>query len=104
MILVIILGKINMAPLLLVLNSTALIVDSASDGNVSTRSEVNSGNLIKAVFCIISISSIIPNVLFLSAMLFNDSKLRGGYPNILLYSMMISDALAGNDQALILLL
>ena len=53
-------------------------------------------DVMKVIFSLISIGSIIPNLLFLIAMLLNYSRMRSGYHNILLYNMMISDMLAGN--------
>lgn len=67
----------------------------ASDGNVSARNIVNSNNMMKVIFSIISVGSIVPNGLFLIAMLINYNKIRGGYHNILLYNIMVSDTLAG---------
>jgi hypothetical protein len=74
---------------------------SASTGNVSGKNEDNYDSVMKAIFCIISIASIVPNMLFLIAMLLNYSRMRGGYHNILLYNMMISDTLAGNAYFMI---
>lgn len=73
---------------------------SASTGNVSGKNEDNYDSVMKAIFCIISIASIVPNMLFLIAMLLNYSRMRGGYHNILLYNM-ISDTLAGNAYFMI---
>lgn len=69
----------------------------ASDGNVSARnSHTDSNNVMKVIFSIISVGSIVPNGLFLIAMLINYKKIRRGHHNILLYNIMLSDMLAGN--------
>ena len=67
----------------------------ASNGNVSARNIVDSNNVMKVIFSIISVGSIVPNSLFLMAMLINNRTIRGGYHNILLYNIMVSDTLAG---------
>ncbi|XP_028404761.1 galanin receptor type 2-like [Dendronephthya gigantea] len=58
------------------------------DGNHPER-------IMRAICAIISIGSIVPNVLFLMAMLCKYSRIRAGHHNILLYNLIISDILAG---------
>jgi hypothetical protein len=74
-----------------------------SAGNVSARNDGNYqySDAMKAIFSIISFGSIVPNLLFLIAMLLNYNRMRSGYHNVLLYNMMISDMLAGNVDDLI---
>ena len=50
---------------------------------------------LKIAFGFISVTSIVPNILFLLAMLLSSDETRGRRHNILLYNLMITDALAG---------
>ena len=63
--------------------------------NISTKNAESYDMVMKVIFSMIGIGSILPNALFLMAMLHSCSRIRGGYHNILLYNMMISDAFAG---------
>ena len=80
----------------MILSMSNITFISANAGNVSAQNDGDYGSVMKVIFTLISIGSIVPNVLFFIAILLNYSKMRGGHHNILLYNMMISDTLAGN--------
>lgn len=85
--------QVNMATSITTI-SPVILSSPTSGSNQATN--VDGYDTVMKIFCFISMGSVVPNVLFLIAMLLNYSRMRGGNHNILLYNMMISDTLAGN--------
>lgn len=71
---------------------TSVTTEKVSRKDVDNHTE----SIMRAIFAVISFGSIVPNVLFLIAMLYNYSRIRVGHHNILLYNLIVSDILAGN--------
>lgn len=68
---------------------------SASNSTIVQNGETYSLAL-RITFVFISVTSVVPNLLYLMAMVLNSGGgIKRGYHNILLYNLMITDALAG---------
>ena len=73
--------------------------NSSNSSTWANNSTVGNGDIyglpLKITFGFISVTSIVPNILFLLALLLSSDEMRRRCHNILLYNLMITDALAG---------